>query len=243
MREIVHFDELASTNLFLKEMEGDKSNVVICADYQLQGRGQGSNRWESERGKNLLFSFCVKGIALRATEQFVLSQIVALSVRDALQSFLDIRCEVKWPNDIYVGEKKIAGILIEQRLMGAMVEESIVGIGLNVNQAVFRSDAPNPISMLQLTGKEFDRVNVLHQFFNCLDANLGLLSQDNGRTLIANRYMESLFRRKGYHRFCTPQEQFRAQIVDVLPSGEIVLQREDNLSFCQFYFKEVSFCL
>jgi len=146
---IISFDSLPSTNNELKNRlkTNDLSEfTTILTSYQTNGRGQQSNVWESADGLNLTFSVLLKPVFLEPALQFYLSKIVALALTDVLMKYVD-ELSIKWPNDIYVGEKKIAGILIENSLMGSCIDTCVVGIGLNVNQLSFQSSAPNPISL------------------------------------------------------------------------------------------------
>ena len=140
---------------------------VIIADEQTSGRGQRGNSWEAEAGKNLLFSIVCHPDFLKASEQFVLSQAIALAVALTVNEVVVTdECRVKWPNDIYIGNKKVSGTLIECDLRGSNIETCIIGTGININQEVFHSDAPNPVSMAQIAGKEFDREALLSQILN-----------------------------------------------------------------------------
>ena len=161
---LIHLDETDSTNRYLTQL-CDRQQVAeyttVCADYQTAGKGQRGNTWESERGKNLMFSLVLYPTFLQPQRQFILSQLTALAVRDTLTRWAgDIR--IKWPNDIYWQEKKICGILIENELNAEGIARSIIGIGLNVNQTKFHSDAPNPVSLRQITGGEENPMEVLH---------------------------------------------------------------------------------
>ena len=144
------------------------------AEYQSAGKGCGSNTWESERGKNLTFSVLLHPTEIRAKWQFRISEAVSVALCETLEHLFrplspsgsspdSVEQEVT-PNDIYVGDRKICGILIENRLKGSTITDSIVGIGLNVNQREFLSDAPNPVSICQLTGEETDREALLQAF-------------------------------------------------------------------------------
>lgn len=142
---------------------------------------------------------------------------------------------IKWPNDIYVGDKKICGVLIENRLQGRMINDTIIGIGLNVNQTEFKSDAPNPVSIKQLTGKETDRDEVLNTFLNKLKETA------QSTTIIAD-YKARLYRREGKHLFMTQNTTFKASIVDVKDDGRLMLQDEKGVAHL-FRFKEVTFII
>ena len=159
---IYHFDILASTNDEAAKPtygEGD----IIWADQQSAGRGQRGHKWESRRGENITFSAIFEPRFVPILRQFLLSQAVALGVVDALH-YYGIVAKIKWTNDIYVGDKKLAGILIEHKLQGGEIGRTIAGIGLNVNQMEFSPDLPNPVSMQQLTRVELDTEEVLRRY-------------------------------------------------------------------------------
>lgn len=140
---------------------------IIQTNFQNSGKGQGKNTWESERGKNLLFSLLLKPYFLPASDQFVLTQIISLSVVDILKKLFENDnkpvIKVKWPNDIYIDNRKVAGILIQNTISGNNIENSIVGIGLNVNQKKFVTDAKNPVSLIHHLGTELSINDLLNQ--------------------------------------------------------------------------------
>ena len=161
---LIQLEETDSTNRYLTQKcdtEKVDEYTTVCADYQTAGKGQRGNRWESERGKNLMFSLVLYPVFLEARRQFLLSQIAALAVKEELEEWAtDI--SIKWPNDIYWQEKKICGLLIENELASNGIARCIIGIGLNINQEIFRSDAPNPVSLKQITGCDHDRQQILN---------------------------------------------------------------------------------
>ena len=234
--EIVHIEETDSTNRWMKENgEGD---LVVVADYQTAGKGCGSNSWEAERGKNLLFSVLIHPKSMQAKSQFIITQVVSVALCKTLEGETkggNTAISIKWPNDIYVGDKKICGVLIENRLQGRMIKDSIIGIGLNVNQEVFVSDAPNPVSIKQLTGKDTDREELLAAF-------LRQLNETAKSTTIITDYKARLYRRQGKHRFMTNNTVFEASIVDVIDDGRLMLEDEKGVAHL-FRFKEVSFII
>ena len=241
--EIIHIEETDSTNRWMKE--NGTRNLVVVADYQTAGKGCGANTWEAERGKNLLFSVMIHPKCIQAKNQFIITQVVSVALCKTLESLLSPpltpptqegnAISIKWPNDIYVGDKKICGVLIENRLQGRMINDTIIGIGLNVNQTEFKSDAPNPVSIKQLTGKETDRDEVLNTFLNKLKETA------QSTTIIAD-YKARLYRREGKHLFMTQNTTFKASIVDVKDDGRLMLQDEKGVAHL-FRFKEVTFII
>lgn len=231
-RKIIHIDETDSTNRWLREKGGD-DDMVVWADYQTAGRGQGSNSWESERGKNLTFSLLLHPSNIPANRQFSISMQISLAICEALgQRIGDL--SIKWPNDIYWRNAKIAGILIENRLHGNVIRDSIIGIGLNVNQRQFLSDAPNPVSLWQICEQEIDREVLLNDI---LTAFYRLIGKD-----VRQQYLSMLYRRSGYHPYTDKCGVFMAKIANVLEDGHLVLQDEEG-KMRKYAFKEVSFII
>ena len=229
--EVVHIAETDSTNRWMKE--NGTGEMVVVADYQTAGKGCGSNSWESERGQNLLFSVMIHPKSLQAKNQFIITQVVSVALCKTLDRYVQSQISIKWPNDIYVGDEKICGVLIENRLQGRMIKDTIIGIGLNVNQTEFKSDAPNPVSLKQLTGKDTDRDELLKAFLDILNECC------ESATCIAD-YKARLYRREGKHLFITQNNTFEASIVDVKDDGRLMLEDEKGVAHL-YRFKEVTF--
>jgi len=229
--KIVHIDETDSTNNWLKEH--GEGNMVVVAEHQTAGRGCGTNQWESERGKNLLFSMLVHPHNIPAVRQFHISMAISLAICESLEQYIG-DLSIKWPNDIYWRNGKIAGILIENTLKGTVIKSSIIGVGLNVNQRDFRSDAPNPVSLWQVSGQETDRDELLRDILRRFD---GLLGHD-----IRHHYLSRLYRRRGFHPYADVEGVFMAEIADVREDGHLVLS--DEAANERIYaFKEVTFII
>lgn len=235
--EIIRLEEADSTNNYLHDHRDECKHPVtlVTAEYQTAGRGQRGNSWESERGRNLVFSLLVRP-TLPVSHIFALSEACALAIRDALAGFTD-GIEVKWPNDIYWHDRKIAGILIETTLTGKMIDEGIIGVGININQERFLSDAPNPVSLLQIQGRETPREEVLQQIILHFMANLEDLRQGMFDGL-HQRYMQVLYRRLGLHPYRDGQGSFQAEIVGVEPTGHLILKDAEGKER-RYAFKEV----
>ena len=241
--EIIHIDETDSTNRWLKSKQltaNSQQLTAIWADYQTAGRGCGTNTWESERGKNLLFSLLLHPENLPANEQFQISMAISLAIVDALGQLVG-DLSIKWPNDIYWRNGKLAGILIENTLKGSFVKDSVVGVGLNVNQQEFRSKAPNPVSLWQITGQETDREQLLRAILQALDNQLGTKGADPSAP-IKDRYMKMLYRRKGFHPYTDKDGAFMAEIAGVEDDGHLLLT-DDNGQQRRYAFKEVQFII
>ena len=253
--KIIHIDETDSTNRWLRDSVKHSGTVLFCltvsadgaagqtgrtvpgvcvvAGYQTAGKGCGSNSWESERGKNLTFSLLIYPREIPANAQFRITEVVSVALCETLETFIDNKVAIKWPNDIYVGDRKICGILIENRLQGATIKDSIIGIGLNVNQRVFRSDAPNPVSLYQLRGQETDLDVLLHQF---LDA-FGRIAAS---PTVSEDYRARLYRKGVPACYEDASGTFQATLTDVLPDGRLVLHDETGQER-SYAFKEVRF--
>ena len=235
--KIVHIDETDSTNSWLRKRlaadERSAANLVVWAEYQTAGRGCGTNRWESERGENLTFSILIHPKELPAMQQFHISMAISLAICEAIGQYIgDV--SIKWPNDIYWRNGKIGGILIENTLKGNIIMESIIGVGLNVNQRVFKSDAPNPVSMWQICEHETDREALLKEILEAFERILD--------SKIREQYLSKLYRRKGYHPYADKEGAFMAEIVTVEDDGHLVLH-DDNGKERRYAFKEVQFII
>ena len=209
--------------------------MLVWAEYQTAGKGCGSNSWESERGKNLTFSMLIHPTEITAQEQFRITEITSVALCETLERYLCQRVEIKWPNDIYVGDQKICGMLIENRLQGSLIKDCIIGIGLNVNQMQFLSDAPNPVSVKQLTGQETDREKMLETFLTAFDTVWV-------RESVSADYRQRLYRRGGRHEFKDADGCFMAEMVCVEDDGHLVL-RDDEGRERRYAFKEVGFVI
>ncbi len=238
----ISLPEVSSTSTWLKE-NADRVPIptVVVTDRQTGGRGQRGNSWEAEPGKNLTFSIIFKPEGVAPSQQFFISEAICLGVVEALRRHLPHPDEikVKWPNDVYAGDKKICGILIEHSLESSTeIRYTIAGIGVNVNQERFLSPAPNPVSIINLTGQKTDKRHLLDEI---VDAALANLAADPGE--LHNRYLQSLWRGRGSHQFATPDGQrFEASIENIDPAGVLTLRRA-NGSDSKYLFKEVQFIL
>lgn len=238
---LIHLEEVTSTSSYLRNLSNIKSledGCTVYADFQTAGRGQKGNFWESKQGENLLFSTILYPVALKADRPFVVSQVISLAIRDVLSRYTD-DISIKWPNDIYWNEKKITGILIENDLMGDEVNKIIIGVGINLNQEYFASDAPNPISLKQITGNSYPVKEILEQV---IERMFFYYEKIEFPDLIKAQYKQSLFRKNGFHLFADTHTTFLAQIHDVEDSGLLVLKLESG-EIRKFAFKEIRYIL
>lgn len=238
----IALDETISTNRYAKEMPEDESHelTLVTAEFQTAGRGAGTNTWESERSQNLLFSLIAYPQRLQASQMFALSEVTALAIRDALSSYTP-GFQIKWPNDIYHNDKKIVGMLIENDLRGKWVRRSIIGVGVDINQTRFLSDAPNPVSLAQILGKEVDRDQVLNSIMQRFIYYYGIMEEECYSEL-HQLYMQHLYRKDALHPYSDEGDIFRARIRDVEPTGHLVLE-DGNGRLRRYDFKEVRFIL
>lgn len=263
--KIIHLNEIGSTNTYVAQNAASlDSDTVISTDCQTAGRGQRGNSWEAEPGKNLTFTMLVRPQNFPAIRQFSLSEAVAVAIVDVLGEELEIFAEIKWPNDIYWRDNKLAGILIEHAVMGREIMHTIIGVGLNVNQTVFVSDAPNPISLLQiLTSCQadtdellIDRNSLLEKICQRIEENIKRLTDDDALKKMHEKYMRRLWRNNGQlHKFrdIESAKEYLGFVGEIEPTGHISiyqpldpsrhpLSRNDSLRH-RYAFKEVEWII
>ena len=238
--KIIRIDEVDSTNRFLSayQAQGDEEMVVAVAEYQTAGKGQGSHTWEAEKGKNLLFSILVYPNWVPVVRQFLLSMAGALAIKDALDAYTD-GITLKWPNDVYWHDKKISGTLIETSIDSQGIKKCIFGIGLNVNQDVFLSDAPNPVSLCQIVGHEVNKEEVLQKILDAFEKYYELLRRADYMD-VAGLYHLALYRRKGYHWYEDKDGKFEGAFVEVEDDGHLILHDKQGV-IRSYTFGEIQF--
>ena len=227
--KIIRLDNVNSTNSFLSENLNDSSffeGVVVVANAQTQGRGQGENLWHSNSGDNLLFSVLLQP-KCDLIYQFYLNQFIAVSICQTLKQF-GLDCQIKWPNDILVNKKKIAGILIENKIQGRMLHSSIVGVGLNVNQSDFPDQLINPTSMKLLLKDAIDINQVLETLIVQLEKHYFQFKR-NELNVINENYQSLLFKRNEKAYFIIKGKRVETIIREVNKQGEIVLEIDNEL--------------
>ena len=236
---IYHFPITASTNDDARD-EKYREGDVVWADFQTAGRGQRGHEWHSRKGENLTFSVVLEPTFVPIAEQFSVSEVVALSLVDMLADY-GIEAKIKWTNDIYVGDRKLVGILIEHSLATATLRRTIVGVGINVNQTEFDASLPNPVSMAQLLGRELNAEEVLQCFLNHLQRNYEALREM--QNALHERYNSLLYRLNEYHTYALPNgEKFQAKILGTASSGALRLEDEQGRAK-DYLFKEVEFVI
>ncbi|MDE6562338.1 MAG: biotin--[acetyl-CoA-carboxylase] ligase [Muribaculaceae bacterium] len=241
--KIIHLEDVDSTNAYIMRNVGELEAPVMVAAYrQTAGQGQRGNSWEAEPGKNLTFSIFYRPVALPPMAQFSMSEAVALAVVDFLGAH-GVEAKVKWPNDIYVGDKKICGILIRHSVMGGVVSYSVIGVGIDVNQTLFLSDAPNPVSMKQITGETYDLQMLEKEIADIVERRLEGVNDPDIRIKLHEEFMKNLWRGDGKeYPFADTAtgETFMAHIESIASHGPITLRLLDG-SERTYAFKEVSF--
>ena len=239
--QIIKLDATDSTNFFLKELLRSKTladGTVVVTKNQTKGRGQIGSAWQSEAGKNLTFSVLKNFDALYVQHQFVLNIVASLAIYDVLNQLNIPNLKVKWPNDIMSGSSKICGILIENILKGQFIQQSIIGIGLNVNQTGFQNLA-NASSLKEITGKSFDLDELLHKILERMKQQFTGIE---GKTVtqLSPSYEKALFRKDKPSTFKDENGNiFMGFIRKISSSGKLVLELEDNV-FKEYGLKEVS---
>ncbi|WP_422859264.1 biotin--[acetyl-CoA-carboxylase] ligase [Flagellimonas sp. S174] len=241
LSQIIKLDATDSTNLYLKSLAMSnalKDYTTVVTKVQKKGRGQMGTVWKSEAGKNLTFSVLKHFNTLNVDHQFHLNIAVSLALHTVLTDLNIPNVKVKWPNDIMSGSKKICGILIENVLNGSLVKKSVIGIGLNVNQASFNNlDKASSLSLL--SGRTFDLDYVLKLILEKIKAFLDTLEQISAFDMKTN-YESLLFRKDQVSTFKKQDGELVPGIIrGVSEEGKLIVELEDEI-FTQYSFKEVS---
>lgn len=229
--EIIHFEVAESTHTMLQEMANRGDMVcgkVLSADFQTKGRGQGSNIWHSKAGHNIMMSFCWCPVALSASRQFGISVAVSVAIAKILRHHQIPDIKIKWPNDIWSGERKLAGMLVSNTVSGSTITQSIVSVGLNVNESDFPVELPNPVSMRMLTGIEYDRTLLMRQVLDLIGEYLGLI--EKGKTDVLNNEFQSLLLGLGQKRvFSISGMKAVCEVRGVDEFGRLLLKHADDM--------------
>ncbi len=238
---LLFFEDLPSTNTHAANLV--KKNIlpegtIVYTNYQLAGRGQTGNKWDSEDSKNLLISIVLFPSFVNPEDQFNISMTISLGICDFLLRFIP-DCSIKWPNDIYVNNDKIAGILLESSLIGNQIEYTIAGIGLNINQEKFLSSLPNPVSLRLLSGLNYDLLTCLNQLATDLDKRYKQLIGGNYGQ-IKKEYVSKLYRLNRWHEFRDKNGLYRGRVLTVGDYGRLIIERQ-NGEISEYSFKETEF--
>ncbi len=241
-QNLITLKEVASTNTFLKDALSKSTpfleGTVIMAEKQFAGRGQTGNDWISEERKNLTFSILLNPTFLRVEEQFDLNKAISVAINDVLQSYVGNNALIKWPNDIYIRNKKTGGLLIENIVSGNKIRHAIVGIGLNVNQTNFPVNLKNVTSMKQALQKDYDLVVLLSEICSAVEARYLQLKAGHVKKIHAE-YMDKLFLLNEWATFKTKTGIILGKITGITNAGQLELETlEGNMIFNN---KEVEF--
>jgi len=205
---------------------------------QYAGRGQQQNRWHSEPGKNLTFSLLLKPSFLSISMQFDLTRAVSLGIINALEPFLGEKLKIKWPNDIYYSDKKLGGILIENVLQGSQIKNSVIGIGLNINQEIFPLELPGAVSVKQILHRDYDLKFILSEI--CKNIEAAYLSLKSGRyDAVRNAYKERLYRLNEEKYYRSDGHIFKGIITGVTDEGLLLMVSDDREQ--EYNLKEIEF--
>jgi len=238
--QIIKLSATESTNVYLKNLafrETLDDFTVVMAQDQYNGRGQIGAKWESEAGKNLTFSILKKDVGLPVLDQFLLNMGVSLAIYDTLHQLYVPDLSIKWPNDILSGRFKICGILIENILSGTMIQSSIIGIGLNVNQSNF-GRLPRASSLKLILGRNLDLDELLHSILENMKRYMAPVFLRDGNTLTF-AYGEALFRRNKPSTFKDANDRlFMGFIKGVSAEGKLMVLLEDDV-LTEFDLKEL----
>lgn len=241
MASILYLDKVDSTNQYLinltEKLEIEERTAVACFN-QTSGRGQKGNSWFSDTNKNISYSIIIYPNYISARNQFIISQTIALAVKSFLDEYTK-NISIKWPNDTYWNEKKIAGTLIENQLKGDIISYSVIGIGININQETFPDYLPNPVSLKQITGIEYDLKELVVKLDGKIKTALQELSHGT-EVDIQRFYLNNLYRRDGFHLYKDETGDFTARIRGISAQGNMILEHEDG-TVKNYAFKEVAF--
>lgn len=243
---IIEIKQTTSTNTFTDNLllsEKPTEGTVIIAYQQTHGRGQDQNTWESESNKNLTFSIILYPHFLHPSKQFQLIEVVSLGITDFIKTLIpaDNATKIKWPNDIYVGDKKLCGTLVQNSIVGSKLTESIIGIGLNINQEQFLSDAPNPVSLKQISGNNYDLQQCLTNLCAFLDFRY-LQLKNKQYSILETDYLSLLYRYFEWHDFVIHENIIHARIIGITNYGQLRLESHDG-KIHECGMKEVVYCL
>ena len=223
-------DELESTNKYLWEYASRKALpdfYTVSTAFQLKGAGQGENFWESEKNKNILLSTIINPVELLAENAFQISRWASVSIINYLKNKGINGLTIKWPNDIYVGSQKIAGILIQNAISGQQLNKSMIGIGLNINQLIFNSNAPNPISLAQLTSTNYDILHEINKLINSLQEHYQWISETP--QLLIDTYHDLLYQKDEWHIYKNQEKQFNGRIKGVDQFGQLIIENKQKI--------------
>ena len=231
-----YIDEVTSTNSTLKADREAGEGTVLLAKLQTSGRGTGTNKWESEKGQNITGSIVFEPTFLEPANSFLVSMAISVGIATFLNQYSN-EVKIKWPNDIYIKDKKAGGILIENEFTASAITRTIAGIGLNINQTRF-INAPNPTSLSIVAGKHFELESIAKELFNCIDKQY--LQLKKNKALIYQKYHSLLYGKNKLLHFEDVHGRFTGQIQQVDYDGRLTI-KDSQGDIRHYYFKEVTF--
>lgn len=235
-------ESLDSTQSYLKHELNNKElkeGYIILAHEQTSGRGMGSNKWISEKKMNLTFSILLKPVFIEPYAQFILNKTISLAIADFIKTQTNDIINIKWPNDIYWENKKIAGIIIENSIKGNKIENSVIGIGININQTIFSKNIINPVSLKNITKKNYDIKEMLDTVCNNLDKRYNELK--NRPSAIDKDYLKNLYRFNEWSNYIFQNTPVKAKITGISEFGKLQLITESDIQI-ESDMKEIIFC-
>ena len=238
-KNLIKLNEIDSTNKFLLDLNEKRqftNSVVVTADYQTKGKGRRANSWESENGKNLLLSILFKH-NLKIKNQFLFSAAISLSIQMLISQFTNERVYIKWPNDIMINNKKIAGFIIDNLFQKNTIHTTVVGIGVNVNQLKFKKYNPEAISISLINNSVIDLDHLKYELLNIIDENYN--NMDDG---FIKKYNKLLFMKNSYINFKIKEKIIKAKIHSVDKTGAILLEKK-NKGIERFEVNQVCYLL
>jgi BirA family biotin operon repressor/biotin-[acetyl-CoA-carboxylase] ligase len=244
-QNLIRLDSIPSTNSYASRLLDDDippEGTIIWANNQEQGKGQQGAKWESEPGKNLTFSIILYPRFLKPTEQFLLNEAISIGICEFIRNISQKDAFIKWSNDILVDNHKIAGILIENSLRGDKINSTIVGIGININQTIFSKDSGNPISLKQLTGKDFDLMDCLKSVCSYIEVHYLELQNLHKRATLDSKYLELLWNYNQKVRYFEGEIEKTGTIIGITPEGKLKIRDEEGILHT-YNNKEVRFVL
>ncbi|MFD1257218.1 biotin--[acetyl-CoA-carboxylase] ligase [Mucilaginibacter terrae] len=241
-QNLLTLKEVDSTNTFLKNMLANNEPVpegtVIMAESQVAGRGQQQNKWYSSVGESLTFSILLKPEFIPVSQQFILTCTISLGIYDALQTLVGAQLKIKWPNDIFIGNCKLGGILIENQVQGKVIRNSIIGIGLNINQSEFPHWVSNAVSLKQMLHTDYDLKTLLLEI--CRHIQYWYIKlKDGNYSQIQAAYLKALYRLNIQGRFKAQDIIFEGIITGINLTGQLLVKNNEVL--VAYNLKEIEF--
>ncbi len=243
-QNLIKLSTVDSTNSYLKKLASNSEplpeGTVIMAEHQFAGRGQLDSVWQTESGKNLTFSLLLRPVFVAIEDQFLLNVLVSLALNDALVKYLPLGLSVKWPNDVYVDDRKLGGVLIENTIAGSGIKQSVIGIGLNVNQSGFSNDLRNKAtSISQILQQDVNLMELLEEI--CMRIEQMYLALKSGQAAaLRELYVNKLYRLNKLAKYSHSGEVFEGTLEGISEKGLLRIKPSDGPTL-EFGFKEVAF--